>query len=206
LLKSDQISSCTSTVGNHFVGFLEGKLKRNELTEGQLLTDLGIKSWKDFSSDIRNDRRDLRLEYVCKAKVLYNYSVAPAFGEDSFNMNLVADAGTEYSSESFNKSLVKHIGDTVARWLSKHKQAKSTYAETRLNKSRQQLHNVLNGTSRMFADELITIAQDLGESLDQLRQAPLPKGHYLVQLDLQQQIINQQQEQIELLKKQLKKK
>lgn len=203
--KTAEISSCTSTVANHFVNFLQGKVKRSELTPEQIQDDFGVASYKDLIHDLPSGRRPLRLEYLCKAKEMYSYSVAAAFGEDGFGVTLSEDTQAAYG-DVFNKSLVKHISDKVQGWFSKHKLQKKAYAEGRLEKSRQALYANLSGNHRLYADELITIAQDLGESLDDLRSVPLPKGHFLVQMQLQQQIIEQQQQQIELLKAQSRKK
>jgi hypothetical protein len=197
--KTAEISSCTSTVANHFVTFLRGKVSASELTPDQIEKDLGVASYKDLIHDIPVGRRPLRLEYLCIAKDLYNYSVGSAFGETGFTINSIVE-GSEQYGDVFNKSLVKHISDKVHGWFTKHKLQKKSYAEGRLEKSRQALYANLSGSHRLYADELITIAQDLGESLDDLRSVPLPKGHILVQLQLQQQIIEQQQQQIELLK------
>jgi hypothetical protein len=203
-LDSNSNNACVLEVGKNFVDFLNNKIVKGDVTEMQVCADIGIKSYKDFSYDITKGRKKLSVEYICKAKEKYNYTASHAFGETF--IEAADDSSTFENSNTIlnpNISLLKHIGSKLDSIFRKHKTAKETYANNRLEKSRQQLHKVMAGNSRMYLDEAVMICQDLGESLDQFRTVPLPKGHYLQKMELQTQLIEHQKNEIELLRREL---
>jgi DNA-binding phage protein len=96
------------------------------------------------------------------------------------------------------------IGDKLREIFDKHETNIKKYAENNLKMSEQNLYKILRGFGRPYWDTIVKICDDHGESLDQFRRTPLPKGHLLAQLKIQETLIKNYEQKILSLEHQLK--
>ena len=83
--------------------------------------------------------------------------------------------------------------------LKKHGTNIRQYAKEKLGMTEQNLHKIFRGEGRAYWDTVVTVCEDHGESLDVFRRTPVPKGHYLAQIKIQENLINELQARIKQL-------
>lgn len=199
-------------LGLHLLDFLNKKIDDKVLTVEQVCSDLGIgkpgnssKAWSDYAYSIKRNRIKVNVEHLVLAKELYGYQLSGAFGESTYIINHEVSEVQEDAVEIHQTQYSEHIAHTISSVIEKHKLPKEKYSETRLNKSRQSLDKIMRGQQRVFMEDVVRICEDTGESLDLFRTTPLPKGHMLTTIRIQEMLIESQKREIEMLRQQLQK-
>jgi len=166
-----------------------------------------VQNPSNFFTQMRNGIRSVTLDqiYISKEKLGFNpgYLFETSDQEEmGYASSLVEEPDGEYGN--IDLPVQKEIGKKVDVMLRKHKIKIEPYAKQRLGISKQAMYDKLKGKSRMFFDEVQLICEDLGESMDQFRRTPLPKGHHLQQMEVMNAMIEMLKSENAQLKKQVK--
>lgn len=195
-----------------FHDYVYSFLKKSDASRDRVYAAFGLTEVQNpstFFTQLRSGHRSVTLDQISIAKnelglnpgYLFEASDQVQLG---FSGNLVEEDNAEYGTVDVD--VRKEVGKKVKEILKKHKVKIEPYAMGRLGISKQQFYNKLSGDSRMFFDEVQLICEDTGESLDQFRRTPLPKGHHLKQMELMEEMIAMLQAENASLKKDLKRK
>lgn len=172
----------------------DGEIDYNQVAEAFGKEKQGIYS---FFNSLKTGHQSVTVEHILLAQKHFGLSANYLFGASDlaveYSLPVVMEEGVELTF--FDKSIGQKLKDIFERAKTNIKQ----YATERLKMTEQNLHKILRGEGRPYWDTVVTIAEDHGESLDNFRRVPLPKGHYLTQIKMQEEII-------EGLKRELQKK
>jgi len=197
-------------ISRRFHNWCKALIDRGEVTPRQL-TDLIGKyqnNPSNFLQNIKNGTIGVSVEWITVCQERFGLNPCALFDAMPTGNNVIgdghvsADDGEPYGKlpATPTRSGSVKIGTALHDLLQKHRIEINHYATTQLGISRQQLHNYLNGSSRLPFDIVQRICEDLGEPIDQFRSKPLPEGHMLDRLHYLQEQIKEKDRMIDELR------
>ncbi len=173
------------------------KLDWNQLAVAFGKTKQGIYT---LFNNLRAGHQGVTIEQIELAKKEFGLNPAFLFGE-SLSQNIENVKGFEEAELQYiiSADLNRHIGRQLHDILKKHGTNIRQYAKDKLGMTEQNLHKIFRGEGRAYWDTVVTVCEDHGESLDVFRRTPVPKGHYLAQIKIQENLINELQARIKQL-------
>lgn len=199
-----------------FYLYVDGLTKKSDADKANVFRVFGLSDQKNpwsFLSQLKSGQRSVTVDQVYIAKkelglnpgYLFESSDQETIG---FASNIVEDNGEPvgYSYGLADAAMKREIGKKFHELFKKHKLKIEPYAQQRLNITKQAMYDKLNGKTNISFDEAMVICEDTGESLDQFRRTPLPKGHHLQQMQMMNEMIEMLKAENASLKKQLKSK
>lgn len=168
---------------------------------------LGGKNPSQFLSKLKKGDQNITLDQIYIAKKEFGLNPGYLFEtsdqeEIGFGSSIVEEPISEYGYR--DADIQKQVGAKLDVILKKHKIKIEPYAKQRLGITKQALYDKLKGKSRQYFDEVLVVCEDTGESLDQFRRTPLPKGHHLHQLEMMEEMLEMLKAENKELKKQIK--
>lgn len=192
-----------------YVDAIASKSRENRL---QVYEAFGVSETanpSNFLGKLRTGKQSVTLDHIYIAKKEFGLNPGYLFETSDqetlgFAGNIVEEAGAEYGYR--DTDVQKDVAEKISAILKKHKVKIEPYANQRLGISKQAMHEKLKGKTRMHFDEVLVVCEDFGESLDQFRRTPLPKGHHLQQMEMMQQMLELLKAENAQLKRQVKSK
>ena len=187
-----------------FYNYFQEKIKNGELSIDDFCDSFGLK--KDatkyqFLSSIKQGKRSVTIDQLFIAVDRYNISPAYIFGKSSYVRDLsIAELGEdEVELYSMDRQT---IGEKIRALIDKHDVRAKEYS-AQIGMSEGNFQKILRGDVRPYFDLVVRVCDDFGESLDQFRTRPLPKGHILTQLKAQENLIRAHEKRIKELESEL---
>jgi hypothetical protein len=200
--KESFVNEATRRFYEHFKNFIEESTEqRDRFYKAFELADRS--NPYTFMSQLKTRSRSITIDQVYKARDVFGLNPGYLFEVNDQEQlgvnNTVEEIPVLYGTAEERKSVGAQLHDLFKR----HQIKIEHYAQTRLSISKQALYDKLSGKSRIYFDEVLRICEDTGESLDQFRTAPLPKGHYLQQIETLKKLNEQLEQELLQLKKNL---
>lgn len=185
------------------------KSRENRLHVYEVFGVAHTKNPSNLLGKLRSGHQSVTLDQIYIAKKELGLNPGYLFETSDQEMlgfagSIVEEPVTEYGFK--DTDVQKEIGHKLEAILKKHKMKIEPYANQRLGISKQAMYDKLKGKTRVFFDEVLTVCEDTGESLEQFRRTPLPKGHHLQQMEMMEQMIEMLKAENAALKKEPKKK
>lgn len=198
--KESFVNEATRRFYEHFKAFIEESTEqRDRFYEAFELTDRS--NPYAFMSQLKTRNRSVTIEQIYIARDAFGLNPGYLFevnDQEQLGLNhMVEEIPVMYGTVEERKSVGKELHDLFKR----HKIKVEQYAQQRLGITKQAMYDKFSGKSRIYFDEVLRICEDTGESLDQFRTAPLPKGHYLQQIETLKKLNEQLEQELRDLKK-----
>jgi len=198
--KETFVNEATRRFYDHFKAYVELNAENRARFNAAFLKEVTSNPYV-FMSNLKNRGRSITIDQVYKARDVFGLNPGYLFEVNDQEQlgvnNTVEEIPVLYGTAEERKSVGAQLHDLFKR----HQIKIEHYAQTRLSISKQALYDKLSGKSRIYFDEVLRICEDTGESLDQFRTAPLPKGHYLQQIETLKKLNEQLEQELLQLKK-----
>jgi len=175
-----------------FYNFFQQRIEERSLDHRTLVTAIGKydKNPAGFLADLRSGNKSITLDEIEVATSTFGLNPSQLFNVPGQpEGSLIA---TEPDAVYGAVKVKERHGVVLRAMLKKHGVVVDTYCKEKLGISRQYLYQMFNGETSIPLDLLVTICEDLGESLDEFRLTPLSSGHYLQRIrDLETQVAMQ---------------
>jgi hypothetical protein len=193
-----------------FHDYVYSFMKKGDAARDRVYAAFGLTEVKNpstFLGQLRSGHRSVTLDQIYIAKREFDLNPGYLFETSDqemlgFGSSIVEEPSAEYGLR--DADIQKEVGSKMEGILRKHRVKIEPYANDRLGISKQALYDKMKGKTRQYFDEVLVICEDTGESLDQFRRTPLPKGHHLQQMEMMQQMMDLLKAENASLKKQVK--
>jgi hypothetical protein len=193
-----------------FHDYMDSIANRSKEARLRVYAAFGLSEQKNpsnFFAQMKSGHRSVTLDQIYIAKKEFGLNPGYLFEVNDyetigFASNILEEDPTEYGKRDADIQII--VGAKLEGIFKKHKIKIEPYAKQRLGISKQALYDKLKGKTRQYFDEVLVVCEDTGESLDQFRRTPMPKGHHLNQLEMMERMLEILNAENKALKKQLK--
>lgn len=153
-----------------------------------------------FFNNLKSGHMSVTIEQLLAIKEAYK--INPSFFFTGKYQSEAIESYVEEDEIEYVSIGSKAVGEKIRELLNKHDVKPKDYAE-QIGMSEGNFQKILRGDVRPYFDLVVRVCDDFGESLDQFRTRPLPKGHILTQLKAQENLIRAHEKRIKELESEL---
>ncbi len=183
-MKAPDTEKFRNEASRRFYTFFYSKIQNKEIDADEFYENFGVSSYGNrtvFLHGLKYGTKSVTTDQIEIASKKYGLHPDYLFG-----MTNIATTEGDYvlseASANYGDEYRKDVGRKLKEILDKHKTNIAEYAVERLGMTEQNLYKILRGQGRPYWDQVVTVCEDHGESLDIFRTKPLPKGHLLEQV------------------------